>query len=1632
MPDKTNTLRIWSHVRQIAALSKNAGGDAWFSVNLAPVFAADPSAAFDVTADLARNYLRPWTWEWTSLRLALISNGVVQRVIDVPATQILREDPIPALTGNAAQRDSGAFNEEFNLTAAAMFQSSCFVEAKTDPTQAVTMSDDTLRDWKMYLLHASSYAGDIPLRAGLSAWFHVPYSQLTNIDEIVVAPVFANAPFSAASSPQDPPNTCLNLTTSVAPCPLVRLKSTLDPLAAGDTTWVTRWTYAAPASGDLQAEWIQPYTTLRTPGTSSWQWGSDGFIDESTLWVTAPAAGSSTWAQGADGHDQLEQRLSGLFDLPLRLLEWADQALLQDSPLAIDPNFGTALIATMRDLIRTAGDPSSHQVVERPDGVTVADDIARVIAPRDSTIRQQLIATVQAYYKQYDDYQTWIGRLTDVLKGSGRCGPHDLDPGWEKPPATGQDFKPWLKLMHKMRAWLFDPVNLKAFIRNDWETALTNASLSQLWKDHSSDVDAYLTDIDVVTVLRLGFLGSAWKKLTGDWYDPANVAQSVNAALIGVYERRLGLQAQGTAVWGYENLQPRADGVSLAQKADIETYLRSFIEKWRTSPNGPAPSSTDTTPADYSRGNQGINIQFSKFAATGDQSSQNEKDEERFLSTFRGVGVMLRPSGPSPLGTPWDWCVLHLGQYSVRGEVDPKIQKTPDFNADRVVVAPAQIIYRNGLRQVSCTYRNQPLAPRSPAAALSQVRSFQEADGSNQSYDTHRLGLFELWNPYFRGGASPFHLPRLVFGMQYDAAAFAVGLAGELPTEICDTQKPWRVSSTPTQWNPPASAQFTTKPYLRTVPIGLVRVEGENRRTAGNAISKMTGPSIPDGVYPIIRSINKIADQEDTVIFLCDTDGSSAWSPTATNSATFFMRPPATDLATFDSWPTSSTLPPADRAALYSFIAQNTDTPNDQRNLPAPPDLTLDDPAVTGFSVTLSQVYPTAVPGVAKKFDLRRPTPLPNGPPKLLQQFQSASVRVDITAKAGTAQVFVPQLASDPYAVKIAIPPGTVYRIDIAPVAVTNLIALALKPAVATRTFYVEVATPLGVPDLNAAATALNDALVPKLTFPGTTTQKDDRLEVALNLAALGNLAPQIHRVELMIQRWRWQGRPLARQDASGSTVYDFPYDQLGQAVSPDQVLTPLDGIYFGERDSNDQLVVSAQVDSLLPATQPLPLLYTYDLSHSPQALYYRFAVRVFSRYEGLLARGASVESRILGIVPPNATAPPEQWRRVLPLCRRTAPAPKPAIRLIIPLTQTVADEKTPGLLAVLDDAWFDWAGLAEQLQVRVTSVTTAPASDGTRLTLTQAGPDPVVTNPIFTRPLQIVPPDLEAIGPIGFTADTNTNAPLFAKTSFVIPAPTRATDGVNVVEDLSWWLLQLQFKRVLNPEGTVAPDGTLMKSSVSNALDSDWTLPIPVQLLPAANLWDVSWNAAGTAFQAKVDTGDLVVNFSRGIAILDSAGNALTVDPFPADTSGNVTNRFEVWVLLTVRIEDAFGHSGQEAFVDLVPFADLSRYEPPPGKSAPTTIRLVEVQCMNKYSPVRSTWTDLAGDLFPEPPVSDAVQSKGTPPENVDPAMARARIVRVSPPITGIDSLVGGTSVHRTKISQLFQPHELVQIGRQ
>ena len=56
----------------------------------------------------------------------------------------------------------------------------------------------------------------------------------------------------------------------------------------------------------------------------------------------------------------------------------------------------------------------------------------------------------------------------------------------------------------------------------------------------------------------------------------------------------------------------------------------------------------------------------------------------------------------------------------------------------------------------------------------------------------------------------------------------------------------------------------------------------------------------------------------------------------------------------------------------------------------------------------------------------------------------------------------------------------------------------------------------------------------------------------------------------------------------------------------------------------------------------------------------------------------------------------------------------------------------------------------------------------------------------------------------------------------------------------------------------------------------------------------------------------------------------------------------------------------------------------------------------MKEYSKIRTDWTELASDLFPDPVTDPASASSSSASDKtqIDKAMARARIVRVSPPI--------------------------------
>jgi hypothetical protein len=196
------------------------------------------------------------------------------------------------------------------------------------------------------------------------------------------------------------------------------------------------------------------------------------------------------------------------------------------------------------------------------------------------------------------------------------------------------------------------------------------------------------------------------------------------------------------------------------------------------------------------------------------------------------------------------------------------------------------------------------------------------------------------------------------------------------------------------------------------------------------------------------------------------------------------------------------------------------------------------------------------------------------------------------------------------------------------------------------------------------------------------------------------------------------------------------------------------------------------------------------------------------------------------------------------------------------------------------------------------------------------------------------------------------------------------ARDGTRVPADLSWWFLKLEFRRKLLPYGI---------NDYKKGLDSLPTAPMMVQFLPAANWWEVQ-NGGNKERHACSK-----LSFSHtpsGWSVM-LGGSLVTVNP-TADSS--LSNRFEVWALLTCSVMDAFGRPSQEAFIDLIPLSALSAF---PGVPAPSFLRLVEVQTMGESSPQQSSWKGLADVLF-----------ANSQTDKIDPGMARARIVRVSPPI--------------------------------
>ncbi|MFD1328981.1 hypothetical protein [Mycoplana ramosa] len=143
-------------------------------------------------------------------------------------------------------------------------------------------------------------------------------------------------------------------------------------------------------------------------------------------------------------------------------------------------------------------------------------------------------------------------------------------------------------------------------------------------------------------------------------------------------------------------------------------------------------------------------------------------------------------------------------------------------------------------------------------------------------------------------------------------------------------------------------------------------------------------------------------------------------------------------------------------------------------------------------------------------------------------------------------------------------------------------------------------------------------------------------------------------------------------------------------------------------------------------------------------------------------------------------------------------------------------DEALPvsGVLAVVDGAWYENAGLAEWMLAGVEVANRAklrisPESEERTARAVEIGPDPLVRtyglsnrvplekrSPVTVGELRTVAP-VKIGGPLGHGFDTGTATGLYLNSSFVVRPPDFAMEDPD-----AWWMGKLEFRRLVLAEG--------------------------------------------------------------------------------------------------------------------------------------------------------------------------------------------------------------------------------------
>ncbi len=754
------------------------------------------------------------------------------------------------------------------------------------------------------------------------------------------------------------------------------------------------------------------------------------------------------------------------------------------------------------------------------------------------------------------------------------------------------------------------------------------------------------------------------------------------------------------------------------------------------------------------------------------------------LHGVRGVALLIRRVEKQPM----DWSC-------------PSVV-APDGNSKLPLLIASRLGYNQNLLTAFLLYNNGPL----PCENLlhNYMESADRLSSGMGSSSVDDIAAILRYVPYEGLTAGLYGTPMLEAGAVYEVACFAISNSGALPKDLRGAYpakfKPLSGRVVPGASTGMPSGVVQKIGYFRTVPVCAPELRNERGKPIG---TNGLFPKIPQRVWP--KAVDTIVPRGGVGLSVPAAGSTPANPPTllvvpsksqtranasgTVSTFSFSLKLPSVEPQTWDRT-VGYRLP---TKAMRAEIVDNS-----YLNLARKQPSEIFDPLVAGITLSLYRWNTTtgswdqALGSVSYRTDELQKAK--TGLDSVKTDLVYVSVNAGTGSDDGSVQTAIlvestGEMNTNSSAKSLAnkLAEGEVYLLE-----VTLLLDKVALPKIMPR--YPRV-TELGYQLLIEIASAKmpSDLMHPFTVMPLPVDGiPDQKMRVQLQADSTTEWR-NIHRVDILRQSWRWTGRTQPEiKDATDLERNLIPGYYPAASLVDSVAVREWEKIEFSERSSADRV----EFTSVQKANT---FSWDQDVSHDPRASFYRFAPRVYSRYEGAFSAGEWSVATTVG-----DSEKDDSWRRCF-LRSRAQKLTMPRLKAVIPMTESAFAAGTPGILAVFDGPAYEQAGLAERLAVSVAKVKDPDLS--IKKDWNQSGPD-------FLMSSETVDPDpdkqvllkLVPIGPIGHTLDSlDSGFPKFNSNSWIIrPVDPKNSEKPDPAHDFSWWFANLEFNLIADSDSSV------------------------------------------------------------------------------------------------------------------------------------------------------------------------------------------------------------------------------------